>query len=72
MRYPDVFDLPRLYTNNIYVMGQTYGIEAARAAIQKVLFLSEMYVWFLLGLAVSVASCIDPNVCLHSTSTLHL
>ncbi|TPP59341.1 DNA-directed RNA polymerase subunit [Fasciola gigantica] len=35
MRYPDVFDLSRLYTNNICVMNQTYGIEAARAAIQK-------------------------------------
>ncbi|VDP89298.1 unnamed protein product [Echinostoma caproni] len=35
MRYPDVFDLSRLYTNNICVMSQTYGIEAARASIQK-------------------------------------
>ncbi|KER18779.1 hypothetical protein T265_12159 [Opisthorchis viverrini] len=35
MQYPAVFDLNRLYTNNIAIMSQTYGIEAARAAIQK-------------------------------------
>ncbi|KAF7262245.1 hypothetical protein EG68_00459 [Paragonimus skrjabini miyazakii] len=35
MRYPGVFDLTQLYTNSIAVMGQTYGIEAARASIQK-------------------------------------
>ncbi|CAH8628055.1 unnamed protein product [Dicrocoelium dendriticum] len=35
MRYPGVFDINRLYTNNISLMYQTYGIEAARAAIQK-------------------------------------
>nr|CAH8848798.1 unnamed protein product [Trichobilharzia regenti] len=35
MRYPQVFDLNRLYTNNITVMSETYGIEAARAALQK-------------------------------------
>lgn len=36
MRYPQVFDLSRLYTNNITVMNETYGIEAARAALQRV------------------------------------
>ncbi|CAH8537348.1 unnamed protein product [Schistosoma guineensis] len=35
MRYPQVFDLSRLYTNNITVMNETYGIEAARAALQR-------------------------------------
>ncbi|KAH8877319.1 DNA-directed RNA polymerase I subunit RPA1 [Schistosoma japonicum] len=35
MRYPEVFDLNHLYTNNITVMNETYGIEAARAALQR-------------------------------------
>ncbi|CAH8532801.1 unnamed protein product [Heterobilharzia americana] len=35
MRYPDVFDLNRLYTNNITIMNETYGIEAARAVLQR-------------------------------------
>ena len=35
-KYCDVLDLTRLYTNNIHVMAQHYGIEAAYRAIIKV------------------------------------
>ncbi|VDN11242.1 unnamed protein product [Dibothriocephalus latus] len=35
MRYPDVFALNKLYTNHVTVMQQHYGIEAARACLQR-------------------------------------
>uniref|UniRef100_A0A0X3PF39 DNA-directed RNA polymerase subunit n=1 Tax=Schistocephalus solidus TaxID=70667 RepID=A0A0X3PF39_SCHSO len=35
MRYPDVFALNKLYTNNVLLMQQHYGIEAARACLQR-------------------------------------
>ncbi|BHF65833.1 DNA-directed RNA polymerase I subunit RPA1 [Sparganum proliferum] len=35
MRYPDVFALNKLYTNHVTLMQQHYGIEAARACLQR-------------------------------------
>uniref|UniRef100_A0A5K3EH83 DNA-directed RNA polymerase subunit n=2 Tax=Mesocestoides corti TaxID=53468 RepID=A0A5K3EH83_MESCO len=34
-RYGDVFDLTQLYTNHVHVMQEHFGVEAARASLQR-------------------------------------